>query len=830
MMGVVANVRQGRGGRVVFAATASALALVIGGVSMPQAAAAQTAQGQIDVDIPAQDLNSALLQLTQRAGLQIVYDADKVVGRRSSAVRGSFTPTEALSQMLVGTGLTFRVNSGNRVTLDIAPQAADGAIQLGPVSVEGEGGSGTGYPIPPTSTLSLPPEYVGGQVARGGRVGMLGNKDVMDTPFSTTSYTNQTIENQQAQTVQEILANDPSVISQTRGNNDNDIDMIRGFVGNGPSGIRSLNGLAGMAPLDSPTVDMIERVEVLRGPGALLNGSNTGAFGSVGGSVNLITKRAGDDPLTQLTMRYISRTQLGAHADVGRRFGTNNQFGIRFNGAFLKGDTPVNSQDMTLGSASLNMDYRGERVRVSVDLAHQSRQMHPERAYITLGTLSVIPRPPRSNINQLPSWGETRTKSTLAMARVEVDITDNVTAYAAIGAQRWSIYKNGVLTGAALTNATGRYQLAPNRSLNEYDTLSMQGGLRATFVTGPIDHALSFNVSQSNREIRGATVRSTPVTVDNIYNPVFPAIPTMAGLPSLAVQAKNSLTSVGIADTMSVLDGRIQLITGIRYQRVAATNFNVATGLVSSDYASSAWTPAIAIVVKPRDNISLYANYIEDLQGGTTVPSAFANAGEVFPPYRSKQYEAGVKIDWGRVTTTFAAFQITQPNLIATLNPGGLPTLSLSGEQRNRGVELNAYGEIADGIRLLAGVTFLDARLMRTANGTYDGNRASGAAVRAVVGGEWDLPFVSGLTLNGRVTYTGDQVVSNTNERLRIPSWAQLDLGARYRFASAWTAQPITLRFNVDNVLNKSNWAVGYSGSLIVNEPRTYRFSASFNF
>lgn len=140
-MGVVSDASRRRG-PMVRAVTVSVLALAIGGIALPQAAAAQTAPDQIDVDIPAQDLNSALLLLTRRAGLQIVYNAEKVAGKRSSAVQGRFTSHEALSRLLAGTGLTFRSSGGNRVTIEPAVQAAEGAIQLGTLRVEGAGGSG----------------------------------------------------------------------------------------------------------------------------------------------------------------------------------------------------------------------------------------------------------------------------------------------------------------------------------------------------------------------------------------------------------------------------------------------------------------------------------------------------------------------------------------------------------------------------------------------------------------------------------------------------------------------------------------------------------------
>ena len=67
---------------------------------------------------------------------------------------------------------------------------------------------------PPTGTIGAPPApFAGGQVATGGQVGLLGNRDIFDTPYSLTSYTAEAIENQQATTMGAVLENNPSVRS-----------------------------------------------------------------------------------------------------------------------------------------------------------------------------------------------------------------------------------------------------------------------------------------------------------------------------------------------------------------------------------------------------------------------------------------------------------------------------------------------------------------------------------------------------------------------------------------------------------------------------------------
>ena len=61
------------------------------------------------------------------------------------------------------------------------------------------------------SAGGLKAPYAGGQVARGGRIGILGSQDIMETPFSTTNYTQKLIQDQQAQSIADVLKNDPAV-------------------------------------------------------------------------------------------------------------------------------------------------------------------------------------------------------------------------------------------------------------------------------------------------------------------------------------------------------------------------------------------------------------------------------------------------------------------------------------------------------------------------------------------------------------------------------------------------------------------------------------------
>ncbi|HEY1104279.1 MAG TPA: TonB-dependent receptor plug domain-containing protein, partial [Burkholderiaceae bacterium] len=139
------------------------------------------------------------------------------------------------------------------------------------------------------SAQGLSPRYAGGQVARGGRAGILGTRDNLETPFSITAYTNELIQDRQAKSVGEVLQNDPSVRVARGFGNFEESYYIRGFIQS--SDDVAYNGLYSLLPRQYIATELFERVEVLRGASAFLTGANPGG-GGIGGAINLLPKRA----------------------------------------------------------------------------------------------------------------------------------------------------------------------------------------------------------------------------------------------------------------------------------------------------------------------------------------------------------------------------------------------------------------------------------------------------------------------------------------------------------------------------------------------------------
>lgn len=300
-----------------------------------------------------------------------------------------------------------------------AAQTSVSAPKLGEVTVPGK-----------TEAIGgLQKTYSGGQFARGGSLGILGNTDLMDVPFSTTIYTSELIDNQQALSVADVVMNDASVRPLTSRGGFGDDFQVRGFtVSNGDTGV---NGLFGLAPTTRIPLEMIERVEVLKGPGSLANGVGPG--GSIGGSINVVTKRAADIPLTRLTTTYMGRAQIGTHLDVGRRFGEDNQWGVRVNGVVRGGEGNIDDGRQKLGLGTIGVDYLGSKVRWSFDAfasRDETREFRPQTSFAA-GT-TQIPEPPSSRLNFYPGT-ELSGRSGTAISKLEYDVNDSTTAYGSVG-------------------------------------------------------------------------------------------------------------------------------------------------------------------------------------------------------------------------------------------------------------------------------------------------------------------------------------------------------------------------------------------------------------
>lgn len=758
--------------------------------------------------VPAGSLSAALTRFAGLSGVNLSVDPALVSGRSSSGLSGEYGVEEGFARLLQGSGLQLQPMGDRDYMLVPIPDGS--SLELAPTSILG------------TTGLYDGDTYAGGQVARRGSQGLLGTRDFMETPFSMTTYTQDAVKNQQARTLGDLIASDPSVRATNPAGGRYEQFTIRGFsLFNSDV---AYNGLYGVLPTYTIDMEMADRVDIFKGPTQLINGISP--RGSVGGGINVVPKRATDKDINSFTGNWASDSQAGGAVDVGRRFGEDNKFGIRFNGVKQSGDTEWDHQSVDREMAVLGLDFRGERLRLSTDIGHTERDTDAPQERVQVAANAPVPSANDVRRNYAQSWSKASTNDTFGTVNAEYDLSDNVMLYGGMGARKSN--HDFLRHAVSVTNAAGDFLVLPRDFTRDENVRTYTAGARNWFQTGSVSHEVNLAASYFYMDFENGGARYAQGR-SNLYNPVQIPTPSVQTRPDPKVYTENRFSGVALSDTLGFFDDRLLLTLGARWQRVKVDDWN--NGVKGrTAYDEEKISPSGGLLFKATDKLSLYANYMEGLSQGKVAPSTSANDDEIFPPFISRQVEVGAKYDAGAFAVTAAVFRIKQPayetNAITTV-------FGPNGKRQNTGAELSMFGEPLKGVRLLGGVMYIDSKLQDTTNGATNGNRAPATPKYNVnLGAEWDVPGLEGLTLTSRGIYSSSQYLDTSNVK-EIDAWNRVDVGARYAFKV--DDKHITLRANVENVADKRYWSsAGASDDsepgLTLSTPRTYLLSATVDF
>ncbi len=679
--------------------------------------------------------------------------------------------------------------------------------------------------------------YAGGQVARGGRAGILGTKDNLETPFSITAYTNELIQDRQARSVAEVLQNDPGIRAARGFGNFQEAYFIRGFILN--SDDVAYNGLYSLLPRQYIASELFERVEVLRGASAFLMGASPNGSG-IGGNISLLPKRAPVEPLTRLTVNAGSGGAGGAALDVARRFGPDKATGVRFNAAYRDGGTAVDDEKARTSVVALGVDWRSRDVRLRADLGWQDNQLTRTRPSVTVNGLSAMPALPDNKANYAQPWTYSNERDTFGTLRGEWDLNDAVTAWAAYGARRSKeANRLGNLTVTDAATGDGTFYRFENGRKDSVDT--GEAGLRGKLRTGSVGHewvvsAAVFSLDTKN----GYAMDFLNTQPTNLYTPARSAPPAFTdsvnvghSVDDTRLNTRIRNRSVAIGDTLSLLDDSLLITLGLRHQTLKVDSISatvrfldtITPGGVVTTYDRSKTSPVAGVVYRLSRQLSVYGNYIEGLNKGDSLAAQNGLPARDLAPYASKQKEVGLKYDGGRLGFGASYFTTDKPRAVLAQD-------TAQGEDRHRGVELTAFGMATRELKVLGGLTWLDAKQHGTGVAATEGKRTLGIArVQANLGAEWEVSALQGLALDARVVHTG-KVFADSANTLRVPAWTRLDAGARYLFEVQGTL--LTLRVRIDNLTNRKYWASagGYPDQsyLVVGQPRSVNLSLAADF
>ena len=731
----------------------------------------------------------------------------------------------------IGIALTAAAVTALPMTAFAAEDAAMDSYDLDTVEVVGQRPVSQSVETVEEPAEETPNVYAGGQVSNTVTLGALGEKKALDVPFNIVGYTEEQIKNTQVSLLADLLANDPSVSNQTLSGVSSAWN-VRGFKSQHQD--VQLNGLYGIAPRFYGGTESLERVDVLKGPAVLLSG--IAPNGSLGGVVNYTTKRAGKEPLNRITMSYGDGGIFTQQIDIGRRT-TDGKAGVRVNVLNRNGDSSFDEHNRT-NSLAIGADYQGERYRIGFDYGLVYNKVEDQQYQVTVGKNDAVGSALRTAWGSMPrvshdtkfgAYGGYRTlHEHYGMVSGEYDFSKNWMGFLKFGMRTTKM--ESIDNNFLVNRADGRTGVTYNykNQLNKAD--SIEFGVRGKVQTGALKHELTLAANRIHytRYMRNRKIGTGTTNFWNI-NLQIPNNPYNWSQPK---NDENTLTGFSVAGIISTADERWQFVIGGRQQNVKIDNYNTTTGKIKSSYDKSVFTPAFALVYKPKANMSVYANYMQGLDAGDAVVTAddAANDGTAFAPFKTKQYEFGVKYDFGRWATTISAFNIKSPTLIADIaNPVGTKyNYYPTGEVRHRGLEWNFFGEPVKGTRLIGGLMLLDAKYTKSQGGAYNGNRVPATSRwSGVLGLEHDLKSVPGLTFTTRLTYNSSAYINEVND-FSVKPWTTWDLGARYKFNAGST--PMTVRMDVYNVTNRNYWRALINNGVFLGKERTFMLSLTADF
>ena len=647
------------------------------------------------------------------------------------------------------------------------------------------------------------------------QVGTFRDMAPLDVPQASNVVTREVLDAQAATTLYGALRNTPGVTRSAINGSTYDNIAIRGILVENRGNYR-LNGSLPIINLIDVPLENKERVEVLKGASSLYYG-----FVPPSGIVNLVTKRAGKNPLTDLTLSANQYGGANVHADVARRFGNAQQFGARVNLLGGREDIGVDNYAGDRALAAAALDWRAtSALSFKLDLEHYRKSVSEPPAILVptaVNGVITLPAVPDNRLNLGGEWQKYDADATNILFRTDFALNDNWGTFFEAGKARtrrdrvFSRFQN-----YNLTTGEGTLRILSFVRDQEFENENYRAEIYGSLPGERITHELSLGYTANERSQDGRTFPGASVA-QNLYNPrdIAPLSPAGAGSPAFPGTIKDRgwylFDRVRIGEQWQAMFGA----RGSDYESVTTT----------TRYTADKVTPSFALIYKPVARVSLYGSYLEGLEESDIAGPAQANSGEVLPPALSKQKEIGVKAEVAQgVLLQAAYFDIER----ASTTVDAANRLTLNGLARYRGLELAASGEVTKQLSLIASALFMNAEQLNAANAATFGKTPDNTPERtASLFAEYRLPGMPGLALSGGLFYVGKRPVNNENQAF-VDGYTTLSLGARYTTRVA--GKRSTFQAVLDNATDENYWSTAGSNLLGVGAPRTLKVTAKVEF
>ncbi|WP_277961708.1 TonB-dependent siderophore receptor [Pseudomonas sp. RIT-To-2] len=630
---------------------------------------------------------------------------------------------------------------------------------------------------------------------KSANLGPLGERRLLDTPYSINVVPHDLIQNQQLKSVKDILRYLPSV------QGDGARPQSRGLQGSVVQNSR-LDGLNVVSTTDYPA-EQFDDVQVLNGLAGSLYGPANPA-----GTFNFISKRPTDERLNRVTVGVGTGLSWLKAADLSGPFDPEGKIKYRLNLLDEQGHSYSPGSTLRRQLVSLALDFQvSDDTVVQTNFSHYNYLAKGLPGKFALATNASFPGaldPTRHNLGQNYAGDDDTTDT--ASLHIKHDFNGNWKLDVGLLRQIADRESTAVTNTLAATGNTYTSTVA-TATASRFTLNSYLANLNGTEWTGSVRHDLTFGFSgfdwKNFNPVNGATQTLGTASLNDPVNFNEPDYPDFTDRYHSATATQRSFI---VGDTLTFTPQWSLMVTGSQ-SLMSVRNYGK-TGATTSGSDDHGLSGAGSLMYKPVDNLTLYVTYADSLQQGDTAPTGTTNANTILAPYRSRQWEIGGKLALDGVNLSLAAFQIKRPYAFTQTNLD----YAVAGEQRNRGLEFMADGKVGSNVRLFGGITWLDPKVLDTGSDATSDTRIVGLSrYTASLLTEYQVPQVPGLAVNVNARYVGPRPTDNTDSHW-VSSYETFDLGAS--FTTRLMQRNTVYRLEVTNLTNERYWTNIVPGGL----------------
>lgn len=712
--------------------------------------------------IAAGPLATTLREISRVSGTAIQFDSIDVQDAKAPAISGSLNTIAAVQQAISTSGLTMTTLPNGAIRVYVH--------RLGAITV----------------TASRSEAEQGFKASRSSTATRSG-ADLKETPAAITVVTAKVIETQQAQSVQDILQNVAGVVTRESAQGVASYS-VRGF--SGQSGLS--NGISNPYA-SSANVAGIDRVEVLKGPQAILSGAD-----SLSGAVNIVTKKPTAERIRDVSVSYATHEDVSTIVDIGDAITDDKKLSYRVVGSLARADHNDAGFDGREADYLLaELRWKDDATDLTVGASYDKSYAAQNRYTIGLGGIQPIPS---IRLGNKHDGVELESKS------VFYDFERILTPWATLVSRLQYSETDQDLN--VWNIRTESLSLGNSNNLQNYKTLSGDHYVRFNFDTGAISHKLSTGINHTSAkskqtEYSGSSVNNIDIYGDQI---VFPNIRIPANLWSIT-QGETSSFGYFAQDLMTW--GDVHVLVGARRSKKitdpSSTNypaFNFASTTLKSTSETSSYNTGL--VYDLTANTSVYTAYSTGFLPQTSTTKQCNSSSYDYPDMETKNKEIGIKGEspTGGLSWSLAAYQLNQSNRIDEDTAQRCNNIRKA--YQVKGIELETAGRILPGWNVIFNYAYNKTK------DTGDSSEVAGAQPEHQAS-LWSTYDFQGDRLHGfgvslGVTAYSDSLLGYTASSTVAPGGARVDAGVSYQHDKDWS-----LRLGVKNIFDRTLY--GYAGS-----------------